>query len=78
MCRKQVKDPMTALISRQGSGGSSNRQHANRGKRLPWGKQPSWSDRQMERSYGFVLATGAISLGRVTLELHGATAFRRL
>jgi hypothetical protein len=73
MCRESLKLPVTRLSCQQVSH-DTGRQRSHRSKRL--GRRKLWSrgDCKVYRSYYWMLATGGIRAGLVTLELHGAAA----
>jgi len=73
MRRELVNHPMTGLISGQAAC-EIGRQQANCCQRLRRCKLRSRSDRWLRSSYTLLLTTRAVTIGLVTLELHGAAA----
>ena len=77
VCREQVKQPVAELTCKQAAR-DSDRQHVNCRKGLRRRNLRSRRNRGLYGSYALVLTTCALTIGLVTLELHGAAAGGRL
>ena len=73
VCREQVKQPVAELTCKQAAR-DSDRQHVNCRKGLRRCNLRSRRNRGLYGSYALVLTTCALTIGLVTLELHGAAA----